>query len=95
MKVPARRHWRRSGVFIVNFGQVNVYWVSIKKERFSLEICQEEHVDCSGLLFGILIFLLSSSQEIKDDVPALLGNLQITMKELVELVRKFAGAHLR
>ena len=42
-------------------------------------------------MFRILIFLLFSSQEIKDDVPALLGELQITMKELVELVRKFAN----
>ena len=27
IKTPERRHWRRSGVFIVNFEQVNAGWV--------------------------------------------------------------------
>ena len=27
IKTPKRRHWRRSGVFIVNFEHVNTGWV--------------------------------------------------------------------
>ena len=30
IKIPERLHWRRSGVFIVNFEQVNVSWVSTR-----------------------------------------------------------------
>ena len=26
IKIPERRHWRRSGIFIVNFEQVNAGW---------------------------------------------------------------------
>ena len=38
IKTPERRHWRRFGVFIVNFEQVNVDWERDWDFRIEMEI---------------------------------------------------------
>ena len=34
IKIPERRHWRRSGIFIVNFEQVNSGWGTLRFHNF-------------------------------------------------------------
>ena len=39
IRTPERRHWRRSGVVIVNFEQANTGWVIYTGKSFLILIC--------------------------------------------------------